>query len=149
MRLRLLLLFFTLPLFLSCYAETNSSADPMADLEAKLKSWALTHYDDYQLCEVFSKKDNKRQFFEKTIGSVLVAGVEQLDSRELFVKELTATVPAHIGFAVFDYKDQKAAKKAMKKLSRKVFSRRPGIDAVHAGQSGRYEYPGLHRIRRG
>lgn len=121
MRLRLLLLIFTLPLFLPCYAETETSADPMAELEAKLKTWASKHYEDYQLCEVFSKNGNKARFFEKTIGSDFVAAVEKVTSRELFVKDLAATVPAHIGFAVFHYKDQEAAKKAIEKVKPEGF----------------------------
>ncbi|MFS1524252.1 hypothetical protein ACL7TT_09075 [Microbulbifer sp. 2304DJ12-6] len=83
------------------------------DFEENLKSYLLTKYENFQITELFSKHDDKKQFLKSSLGDDFIKGVVNTKSRELLFKEMSIKTESHVGIAILIYSDEKLAKSAL------------------------------------
>lgn len=114
--------FITLCFFvLSCNAQDASHTKAYVDIKEGLKTYLLSHYDDIKISEVYSKNDNKKAYLEKSLGDALVKEVVDIQSHDIYFKELSATTEVHLGVAYLRYDTQEKAQKAMAQIEQKGF----------------------------
>lgn len=106
---------------LSCNAQDASHAKAAVDIKEGLKTYLLSHYDDIKISEVYSKNDNKKSYLEKSLGDALVKKVVDIQSHDIYFKELSATSEVHLGIAYLRYDTQEKAQKAMAQIEQKGF----------------------------
>ena len=108
-------------LVLSCNAQDASHTKADVDIKEGLKTYLLSHYDDIKISEVYSKNDNKKSYLEKSLGDALVKEVINIQSHDIYFKELSATAEVHLGVAYLRYETQEKAQKAMVQIEQKGF----------------------------
>ena len=108
-------------LVLSCNAQDASHTKADVDIKEGLKTYLLSHYDDIKISEVYSKNDNRKSYLEKSLGDALVKEVINIQSHDIYFKELSATAEVHLGIAYLRYETQEKAQKAMVQIEQKGF----------------------------
>ncbi|MGM8226941.1 hypothetical protein ACSV5M_10185 [Cellvibrio sp. ARAG 10.3] len=108
-------------LVLSCNAQDAPHTQANVDIKEGLKAYLLSHYDDIKISEVYSKNDNKKAYLEKSLGDALVKEVVDIQSHDIYFRELSATAEVHLGIAYLRYDTQEQAQKAMAQIEQKGF----------------------------
>lgn len=108
-------------LVLSCNAQDVSHTKADIDIKEELKTYLLSHYDDIKISEVYSKKDDKKAYLEKSLGDAFVKDVVEFQSHDIYFKELSATSEVHLGIAYLRYETQEKAQKAIAQIEQKSF----------------------------
>lgn len=108
-------------LVLSCNAQDVSQANVNGDIKEELKTYLLSHYDDIKISEVYSKSDDKKGYLQKSLGDALVKEVVDIQSHDIYFKELSATSEVHLGVAYLRYETAEKAQKAITQIEQKGF----------------------------
>lgn len=114
--------FITLCFFvLSCNAQDASHTKADVDIKEGLKTYLLSHYDDIKISEIYSKNNDKKAYLGKSLGDAFVKEVVDIQSHDIYFKELSATTEVHLGVAYLRYETPEKAQKAMAQLEPKGF----------------------------
>jgi hypothetical protein len=68
-------------------------------------------YDAFELCEAFSKADDKKVFLNRVFATTLFSEAQQVKSSELFASHENATSRLHLGMVALGFKDRAGAEK--------------------------------------
>lgn len=108
-------------LVLSCHAQDVSQTKVHVDLKEELKTYLLSHYDDIKISEVYSKNDDKKGYLLKSLGDALIKDVVEIQSHDIYFKEVSATSEVHLGIAYLRYDTPEKAQKAIAQVEQKGF----------------------------
>jgi hypothetical protein len=108
-------------LVLSCNAQDAPHIKADVDIKEGLKVYLLSHYDDIKISEIYSKNNNKKAYLEKSLGDAFIEEVVDIQSHDIYFKELSATSEVHLGVAYLRYETPEKAQKAMAQIEQKGF----------------------------
>lgn len=116
MKINIITIVFFLLSTVACAQQVIPSAYKVIDFDEDLKSYLFTKFDDFQITEIFSKKDNKESFFRKSLGGDFVKETIKITSREILFKDLSVKSDSHVGLAILNYSNAQSAQQAIKNI---------------------------------
>jgi hypothetical protein len=115
-------LFFSLLLiFFGCQAGNNSKSLIINKIESELVEYLYSKYDDFQVTEIFSSKDDKHQYISSGLGNKIIDNSKYISSKELYFKNITNKYESHIGIISIEYQEEKSAKNAYLDIEKKGY----------------------------
>ena len=85
-------------LFFSCHAYAGTSANDWIDeIKQQFINVAAVNIEDYQLCELYSKHDNKKEFVERVFPNNSMKGMKDIKWKEMKFHEEAAKSDLHFG----------------------------------------------------
>jgi hypothetical protein len=122
-----LLLVYSLFVFTACQASGTDKTEVVNSIESVLINYLYTLYDDFQITEIYSKKDNKMTFLKSSLGENLLVDSSHTQSKELYFKGVSNQSESHIGIASIIYLNKQAAKNASENLDKNGYFRNTKI----------------------
>jgi len=94
-----------------------------AKLAERIQADFITHVasdrDEYEVCEVHSKKESKVAFLKRSFGVDLFSKAETYESKEVFVKREPDSIDLHLGILVLHYPNEKTAAKILSRINKR------------------------------
>lgn len=84
------------------------------DVKKKFVAHSSLYWDNFQVCEVYSKNEDKRAFIARTLGGEYISEAKTIDWKEIFIREEGASSGLHLGVVALGYPDEKIAIKMHK-----------------------------------
>lgn len=84
------------------------------DVKKKFVAHSSLYWDNFQVCEVYSKNEDKRAFIARTFGGEYISEAKTIDWKEIFIREEGASSGLHLGVVALGYPDEKIATKMHK-----------------------------------
>lgn len=110
--IRMMLIFFTLSLPVSTVALADYSEKSLVDeAKAKFVRHLSIDWDDYQVCEAYSKNDDKVAFLKRSLGLKDISEIKNLYWKEVFARKEGELNRLHLGIIALGYLNDKVAKK--------------------------------------
>lgn len=113
----IVLCFFTV----SCNALEAPQKNAHIDIKEDLKNYLLAQFDDIKISEIYSKNDNKKGYFQKSLGDPLIKEIVDIKAHDIYFKELSAKSETHLGVVYFNYQTPEKAKLAISQIEQKGF----------------------------
>ena len=109
-------LFITLLLTSSAYAAIGAN-DWLDKIKQQFINVASVNIEDYRLCEIYSKKENKKEFAERVFPKNTTQGMKDIQWKEMNFYEEAAKSGLHLGIVVIQYVSEESASNAVYKIN--------------------------------
>ncbi|RLC16858.1 MAG: hypothetical protein DRI57_10635 [Deltaproteobacteria bacterium] len=84
------------------------------EVKEKFVAELSSDWDNFQVCEIYSKNDDKRAFVEHSFGKKYISEVNILDCKEILIQNQGTSSGLHLGIIALGYPDEKIAIKNYK-----------------------------------
>lgn len=108
-------------LVVSCNAQEAPKKALDVVIKEDLKNYLLVQYDDIKISEIYSKKSNKKDYLQKSLGDSLLKEALDIKAQDIYFKELSEKSETHLGVAYLTYASPDKAKKAISGVEQNGF----------------------------